>query len=1222
MNNHHKQNQIAAKIIIIVENEPICIKQLQACIEDQYQVVTLSSSIQVMDYLRQSAPPWPALILVAWNLLTQEGLAVLTQYAIPIIVQGNPEPDSERLAELFAQGVIDYWQMPLPKAVIQQRLQHVLWWKTQEQNLTYRNRDFDILAKLLRFLDQTRHLDQILKYLVADLGSTLGLDEGLIFIITPDKKGLCLEAEYGLTQCKNIRYRPIAPESDLAGQTAFERRTIILADRLISIPLMAMGHVVGVIQFRTNSARTPEAVDISLLEAIAAQIAIIIENRSFQVETQRPYLEIVELYHTIRKISQAANLRTVYQEIFNFVAEEGINHSAIWLFDQFHRYGNPFPQQAEVVGIWQKDNSTDQLEQMTFSLADTEILQQLKRTEPLLIDKTETDLQLDQVKPSFIRDRSGANHLAFIPMSAQDTWIGIVILGNINRNQHSFSPERLRFYWELVNQAAMVIINLHLLQDAQRQSNELQVLNQMSQAFVSTLDPQEVLQTIIEQVSSILPVDVCSVFLVEKSSGDLTLEASLHLIDIPEALRRIPKGRGIVGWVIEHRQPQNVASVFEDSRYYSEIGQVTNLKVGSIICAPIIRSDSVIGAIQGINAKTGAFKNADLQLLIAAANHAAVALDNAQLHEETVQRLSELSLLQVASIQLTSTIKLKDLIELVVTTAKTIVPVDAGCVLLLKDDNPSKARLFMPESEKRVELVTITIHPNSLTQKILKSGTVMTIADRQMVDTLLDNFLQRDWRTLIGVPLKINNQPRGVLYLNSLVPRQFSKHEIVLLETFVNQATLAIDHAMLYQETSENLKRISVLYKVAQTARYFHNRTQVLKSITTTIRHYFHANPVLIFALSKADSDTLEPYYMLDVPAAKLLTYQKNPWRLSESFFQSLLCGNHIHIHHLQMWQHEDFRSRLLYPEAASWYAAPLQIEDQVVGIIVLIGSEPVLITEEAAEFLDTLAGHIAVVLENIHLVNKLEAQTEALQQANQELRTANEIKSRFFATMSHELRTPLNSILGYGEILQEELDGPLTPNQLDAVERVVRNGRNLLLLIEDILDLSKINVGMLHIQLERFALYQAIDEALDVISPLAAQKGLSLMVEPFDDDIQVYADIKRVHQVLVNLLSNAIKFTYAGQVTLKVDTIGSEYVSISITDTGIGISRPELDQLFVEFYQVDSSTTREYGGTGLGLTITKRLLKLMGGDIEVDSEIGEGSTFIFTLPRFIGQPD
>jgi signal transduction histidine kinase len=280
---------------------------------------------------------------------------------------------------------------------------------------------------------------------------------------------------------------------------------------------------------------------------------------------------------------------------------------------------------------------------------------------------------------------------------------------------------------------------------------------------------------------------------------------------------------------------------------------------------------------------------------------------------------------------------------------------------------------------------------------------------------------------------------------------------------------------------------------------------------------------------------------------------------------------------------------------------------DKLIGTLTIYRLEVKPFTEKQIALMETFADQAVIAIENVRLFDEIQDKSRQLAEASQH-------KSQFLANMSHELRTPLNAILGYTELIVDGVYGPPPDKMTTVLKRIESNGRHLLGLINAVLDLSKIEAGQLTLDVGEYSLTNIVQTVHAALESLAAEKKLSLKVQLTNDLPPGNGDERRLTQVLLNLVGNAIKFTDAGEVVIKADANNGSF-DVSVQDTGPGISPTDQAKLFQEFQQADNSITKKKGGTGLGLAISKRIVELHGGRIWVNSAIGEGSTFAFTLP-------
>jgi signal transduction histidine kinase len=288
----------------------------------------------------------------------------------------------------------------------------------------------------------------------------------------------------------------------------------------------------------------------------------------------------------------------------------------------------------------------------------------------------------------------------------------------------------------------------------------------------------------------------------------------------------------------------------------------------------------------------------------------------------------------------------------------------------------------------------------------------------------------------------------------------------------------------------------------------------------------------------------------------------------------------------------------------------PLLRPDQIVGALVVRRKAPGEFPKSTVELLETFADQSVLAIQNARLFREIEDKSRQLEEASQH-------KSQFLANMSHELRTPLNAILGYTELMADGAYGEPSEKMMGVLKRLESNGRHLLGLINDVLDLSKIEAGQLLLELSDYTVQDIAQTVRSTLEPLAADKKLSFRLELAPELPPGHGDGRRLTQVLINLVGNGIKFTDAGEVVIKATAADGSF-HVSVRDTGPGISAADQTKLFQEFQQADNAITKKKGGTGLGLAISKRIIEMHGGKIWVESQPGQGSTFAFSLPVIV----
>jgi signal transduction histidine kinase len=327
---------------------------------------------------------------------------------------------------------------------------------------------------------------------------------------------------------------------------------------------------------------------------------------------------------------------------------------------------------------------------------------------------------------------------------------------------------------------------------------------------------------------------------------------------------------------------------------------------------------------------------------------------------------------------------------------------------------------------------------------------------------------------------------------------------------------------------------------------------------------------------------------------------------------RALLEGKFVHIADVLADTEYRFADAQRLGHFRTVLAVPMLREGVPIGVLALTRSEVRPFTDKQIELVQTFADQAAIAIENVRLFDEIQEKSQQLAEASQH-------KSQFLANMSHELRTPLNAILGYTELMADGAYGEPSEKMLGILKRLEANGRHLLGLINDVLDLSKIEAGQLVLEFSDYTVQDIAQTVRSTLEPLAADKKLAFKVEMAAGLPSGHGDGRRLTQVLINLVGNAIKFTDAGEVAIKAEANNGSF-HVSVRDTGPGISAADQAKLFQEFQQADNAITKKKGGTGLGLAISKRIIEMHGGKIWVESQLGQGSTFAFKLPVIVEQ--
>jgi signal transduction histidine kinase len=484
-------------------------------------------------------------------------------------------------------------------------------------------------------------------------------------------------------------------------------------------------------------------------------------------------------------------------------------------------------------------------------------------------------------------------------------------------------------------------------------------------------------------------------------------------------------------------------------------------------------------------------------------------------------------------------------------------------------------------------------------------------------------------RRILIVPMVREGQPIGAIRVSRAEAAPFAEQHLALLQTFADQAVIAIENVRLFRELerrngelTEALEQQTATSEILQTIAQAQTDVQpVFDTIVRSAAQLCHAHTTAIF-LTEGGVLHHPASHGGGVPEALAFIQTRFPRPLDRETAAgtAILTRSVVHVPDVEEPSALEFaRQTGRLAGFRSLLSVPMLRQGEAVGAINVTRREPGPFSAAEVALLQTFADQAVIAIENVRLFKELQASNREIAEKSRQIEVASQHKSEFLANMSHELRTPLNAVIGFSEVLTDRMFGDLNDKQEEYLKDIHASGTHLLSLINDILDLSKIEAGRMELELSDFDLPTAIDNALMLVRERAGRRALALHTNIDSRLGQIQADERKVRQVVLNLLSNAIKFTPEGG-RLDVGAVPKDgFVEVSVTDTGVGIAPEDQEAVFEEFRQVGTAD-KKVEGTGLGLTLCRKFVELHGGRIWVKSELGVGSTFTFTIPVCRGE--
>jgi signal transduction histidine kinase len=644
----------------------------------------------------------------------------------------------------------------------------------------------------------------------------------------------------------------------------------------------------------------------------------------------------------------------------------------------------------------------------------------------------------------------------------------------------------------------------------------------------------------------------------------------------------------------------------------------------STVDVPMLKDDVLIGAISIYRQEVRPFTDKQIALLQNFAAQAVIAIENTRLLNELRQRTADLShaleqqtaTSEVLRVISSSPGELEPVFQAMLENASRICEAEFGTLYRFDGEifnlaadvgTPTEYAEFL---RRRGPFQPI---PGGLLDRVTRTRQVSHTADE--TTEAVPGAVARlgGARSRVCVPMLKDDVLVGAIVIYRQEVKPFTDKQITLLQNFAAQAVIAIENTRLLNELRESLQQQTATGDVLKViSRSAFDLKSVLQTLVESAARLCDADKATITRQQDGVFFRAEAYGFSQEFIDYVRTVPIQPERGSV-IGRALLEGRMIHIPDVEADPEYTFTEAQRLGGFRTILGVPMLRDGAALGVLALTRSEVRPFTEKQIELVSTFADQAAIAIENVRLFDEIQDKSRQLAEASRH-------KSQFLANMSHELRTPLNAILGYTELILDNIYGDTPEKMRGVLERIEKQGRHLLGLINDVLDLSKIEAGQLVLALTDYSLKAVVETVATAVEPLAKEKKLAFKVEVPPDMPGGHGDERRLTQVLLNLVGNAIKFTDVGEVAVKAAHANGSF-EIHVRDTGPGISAADQGKLFQEFQQVDNSIASKKGGTGLGLAISKRIIEMHGGRVWVESSVGRGSTFSFKLPIKVERP-